>query len=142
MKCLLFKTSQPGNQPTKLSPWIRPANSGGSKGKVGESGDSKFLMPRSGVKNLVFLFLEGKKRKTWRWSFIIDKTCRKECWIFFYIDVPNIIEGCNVARFSVSTPKCARGVTALHTSLEEKGMEKSLKKTPPIPSHPPTFLLP
>ena len=44
---------------------------------------------------------------------------------FFYIDVPDIIEGCQIARFSVSTPKCVRGVTALHTSLEEQGVPKT-----------------
>ena len=58
------------------------------------------------------------------------------------------IEGCNVDGFSVSTPKCVRGVTASHTSLEEKGVEKihprfGLKNNSHlIQSHPPTFLLP
>ena len=46
--CLCSKrsTRKPTNQPSCLP--VGPANSGDSKGKVGESGDSKFLMPGLG----------------------------------------------------------------------------------------------
>lgn len=157
---MLKRGSQP-NQRSCLH--VGPANSGDSKGKVGESGDSKFWMPGFGVKK-VGVSVSNFGKKTWKFGFFdttfflgneqsqsfanrngenlvghllrtrhVVRACRI-FWCVFHI------ERWDVARSCVSTPKCVNAHIVGGKRHGKIHPRFGLKKPTPFPSRPPTFL--
>ena len=94
------------------------------------------------VKTQTFAIVEVEESS---WSFVIDKTCRKECWIFFLHRCSISSRGEMLLDFEYHHQSASEVSPHCTHRWRKKVCKKQihprfgLKKATPNPSHPPTF---